>query len=216
MAEHAEGPGSSSRTSRSLIQRVKNSESDAWERLVNLYSPLVYYWCQESGLPRQDLHDVFQEVFHSLARNIQKFRPMENGTFRGWLRTMTRNKVNDFFRKNGREPRPVGGTEAKNYLDQIPAGGPGNSAASNPDHFFGDGTPVSAEFVIQQAMLQKALENIRPSFHEQTWKAFWMVVVDGRETADVAGDLSMRPGTIRVAKSRVLKRLRQEIGDSIE
>ena len=43
-----------------------------------------------------------------------------------------------------------------------------------------------------------------------------MVVIDGREAIDVANDLSMKPGTVRVAKSRVLKRLRQEIGDSID
>lgn len=43
-----------------------------------------------------------------------------------------------------------------------------------------------------------------------------MVVVEGREASDVAHDLSMRPGTVRVAKSRVLKRLRLEIGDTLE
>ena len=65
-------------------------------------------------------------------------------------------------------------------------------------------------------MLRQALANVRPSFAEQTWKAFWMVVIDGRDTNDVAKDLSMRPGSVRTAKSRILKRLRLEIGDAFE
>ncbi len=103
---------SENRTSLSLIVRASEQDPVAWERLVKLYSPLVYFWCQESGMPKQDLNDVFQEVFHVLARNIKKFRPIENGTFRGWLRTLARNKLNDHFRKTGREPKPMGGSEA--------------------------------------------------------------------------------------------------------
>ncbi len=196
------------RTSQSLIVRAKENDPLAWERLVQLYSPMVYFWCQDSGLPQADLHDVFQEVFHTLSRNIKKFRPIENGTFRGWLRTLTRNKLNDHFRKYGREPRPIGGTEALNYLEQFPETPQGKSNS-------GRSTYSTSEKDIEHSMLCRALENVRPHFAENTWKAFWMVVIDGRETGDVASDLSMRPGTVRVAKTRVLKRLRLEIGDAI-
>ena len=89
------------RTSLSLILQATQQDPAAWERLVSIYSPLVYFWCQESGLSLADLQDVFQEVFHGLARNLNKFRPIENGTFRGWLRTLTRNKLNDHFRQAG-------------------------------------------------------------------------------------------------------------------
>jgi RNA polymerase sigma-70 factor (ECF subfamily) len=61
--------------------------------------------------------------------------------------------------------------------------------------------------------LNKALESIRGEFHERTWRAFWGVAVEGRTAADVAADLQMKPGTVRVAKSRVLLRLRCELGD---
>ena len=62
-------------------------------------------------------------------------------------------------------------------------------------------------------LLRKALESIRGEFHERTWQAFWGVVVEGRTAADVAADLDMKPGAVRVAKSRVLLRLRRELGD---
>jgi len=195
------------RTSHSLIVRAKNNDPEAWERLVKLYSPLVYYWCKNSGLPPTDLNDVFQDVFHTLACNLKKFQQIENGTFRGWLRTMTRNKLNDHFRKSGREARPIGGTEALKQFERIPAAADHQTTTALE-------TPA-LEKQIHHSMLRQALANIRQHFAEQTWKAFWMVVVDGRETNDVAKDLSMRPGTVRVAKTRVLKRLRLEIGESI-
>lgn len=197
------------RTSHSLILRAKNNDTEAWERLVKLYSPLVYYWCKDSGLPDSDVNDIFQDVFHTLARNLSKFRPIQNGTFRGWLRTLTRNRVADHYRKTGREPRPIGGTEAFNYFKLIPDAAATGSA-------MGPEKPGRAETEIQHSILRQALANIRGSFAEQTWNAFWMVVIDGRETSDVAKDLCMKSGTVRVAKSRVLKRLRLEIGDAVE
>jgi RNA polymerase sigma-70 factor (ECF subfamily) len=208
-------------TSQSLIVRVKADDPEAWERLVKLYSPLVYYWCQESGLPTADLNDIFQDVFHTLARNINKFRPVKNGSFRGWLRTLTRNKVSDYFRKVGRETQPQGGTEAFQYLQQFPATENRDfllesdaekvataSASSDPSQ--------NQEIELERSLLRQALANIESHFSEQTWRAFWLVVVEGRETNDVAADLAMRPGTVRVAKSRVLKRLRLEVGDSLD
>ena len=144
----------------------------------------------------------------------EKYRPIENGTFRGWLRTLTRNKLNDHFRKTRHDIKPTGGTAALHFLEQLPAAAHRESTASRSE------TPqcedTENEKSIQHSMLCQALSNVRDSFSEQTWKAFWMVVVDGREASDVANELSMRPGTVRVAKSRVLKRLRLEIGDSIE
>jgi RNA polymerase sigma-70 factor (ECF subfamily) len=201
-------------TSLSLILQATGRDPVAWERLVSIYSPLVYFWCRESGLSHADLQDVFQEVFHALARNLDKFRPIENGTFRGWLRTLTRNKLNDHFRQAGLEPKPVGGTEALNFLKNFPAATRQRSTSNHSSAIkFAD---PSNEQVIVDSTLCHALSNVRVNFSEQSWKAFWMVVVDGRETADVANDLGMLPGAVRVAKSRVLKRLRLELGDSID
>jgi RNA polymerase sigma-70 factor (ECF subfamily) len=206
-------------TSFSLILQATRQDPAAWERLFSIYSPLVYFWCQESGLPRADLQDVFQEVFHALARNLHKFRPIENGTFRGWLRTLTRNKLNDHFRQAGLEPKPVGGTEALNFLKKIPAATQQQLSSNHSSGMKGEGRLIE-QFPTEQAIVHstlcQALSNVREKFSEQSWKAFWMVVVDGRETVDVAKDLGMLPGTVRVAKSRILKRLRLELGDSIE
>ena len=100
------GSRSSMGTSRSLIDRVRSDEADAWDRLVTLYAPLVAHWCRRWRLPDEDTADVFQEVFQAVATHITSFRnDRQRDTFRGWLRTITMNKVHDHFRKQGKEPR---------------------------------------------------------------------------------------------------------------
>jgi RNA polymerase sigma-70 factor (ECF subfamily) len=62
-------------------------------------------------------------------------------------------------------------------------------------------------------LFRRALEQIRSEFNERTWQAFWRVAIDGLVPKEAAEELGMRPGTVRVAKSRVLHRLRQELGE---
>lgn len=205
------GASDANRTSQSLIVRAKERDSAAWERLVTLYSPLVYYWCQQAGLQQSDLQDVFQDVFYTIARSIERYRPIENGTFRGWLRTLTRNKLNDHFRKLGREPLGIGGSEAMDFFSHLPSAAERLSTVDGVKMQSSNSLP--AERTIVHAMLSDVLAIVRGSFSEQTWKAFWMVVIDGREANDVGQELGMRPGAVRVAKSRVLKRLRLELCD---
>lgn len=206
MSSRGSNGRSADRTSASLLQGVRRHEAAAWQRLVDIYSPMIYYWCQKTGLPAQEIPDVFQDVFHAIARNLQTYQPTQGGSFRGWLRTITRNKINDHYRRLGRQPQPLGGSAAKLKFQSIAADNPGEN--QNP---VGD----SEEAVICGA-LKTALANIKPHFQPQTWSAFWQVVVEGRETGEVAAELAVRPGTVRVAKSRVLKRLRCELGESVE
>ncbi len=195
--------GGSVSTSRSLLLGLKQNDSDAWDRLVELYAPLVFHWCRRLDVPEQDIVDIFQDVFQSLAKNINKFRRDRPGdTFRGWMRTITRNKVYDHFRKAGRQPGAVGGTEAYQRLSQFPD-------AETDEVQSNDGEAHNGLFL-------RALEVIRQDFADRTWQAFWQIVVEGKTPKEVGERLSMRPGTVRVAKSRVLHRLRQQLGDILD
>jgi RNA polymerase sigma-70 factor, ECF subfamily len=185
-------------TSRSLLARLHANEPAAWDRLIALYAPLVWHWCRRMSLPQQDVADVFQEVFKAVALHIPTFRKdRPKDTFRGWLRTITKNKVNDHFRARDRQPNAAGGTEAKVRLAQIPE-------AEDSE---------LTENVMEQQLFQRALALIQSEFAESTWRAFWGVVVDGRSPQEVGAGLGMTSGAVRVAKCRVLHRLRQELGD---
>jgi RNA polymerase sigma-70 factor (ECF subfamily) len=107
------GARSSSATSRSFLERAKAKDASTWDRLIFLYTPLVVHWCRGRELAEADIADIVQEVFMAVARHIEAFRKERaGGSFRGWLRTITQNKLRDHFRKRKREPGAVGGTEA--------------------------------------------------------------------------------------------------------
>jgi RNA polymerase sigma-70 factor (ECF subfamily) len=193
-------PETSTGTSSSLIDRVKADEVGAWDRLVKLYAPLLYHWCRRWKLQENDLADVFQEVFKTVLTHIGEFRrDREDDTFRGWLRTITRSKVLDHFRRRSHEA--AGGSEAGWLLSQLPA------PEAIPEN-----DPAEAEAT--RALFLRGLELIRPEFEERTWQSFWRTAVEGRSPGDVAAELSTTAGAVRVAKSRVLRRLREELGDA--
>src|SRR5262245_2602751 len=193
------GRSSSTATSRSLLAGARARDENAWERMIALYAPLVFHWCRQWGLSPDDTADVFQEVFQAVAAHIGGFRRDKAGdTFRGWLRTITRNKVNDYYRRRQHEPGGVGGSEARILLSQLPD-------AADDD--------VQSDEIAENALLHRALDQVRAEFEPRTWQAFWRTAVEGRATADVAAELVMSAGAVRVAKSRVLHRLRAELGD---
>jgi len=197
------GQQPSSATSRSLLARVQADEPEAWERLVRLYAPLVLHWCRGRGLQDQDIADIFQEVFRAVVAYVGSFRNEREGdTFRGWLRRITQNKLRDHFRELGREPRGVGGSSAQERLAQLPV----------PQSIEADVAPDDEG---ERGLFARALDLIRGEFEERTWAAFWRTAVEGQAPKDVAADLSMSPGAVRVAKFRVLHRLREELGDQM-
>lgn len=197
------GTASAFRTSPSLLLRVQDNDQDAWTRLVNLYAPLVYHWCRRSQLGADDRADVFQETFRAVARHIRDFRRDRAGdSFRGWLRTITLNKVRDHFRRQQQEPQAVGGTDAQMQIN----------AAPDPISLEED----ESEQQIVHLVLHRTLEEIRGEFEPRTWQAFWQVQIDGRTTADSGAALGMTAAAVRKARLRVLARLRQELGELLE
>ena len=194
-------PGS---TSTSLLGRVRAGEADAWEKLVDIYGPLVYGWCRQSGLQGEDAADVVQEVFAAVASRIDRFRRDRPGdSWRGWLWTITRNKVLDHFRARAKQPQAPGGTEAQMLLAQLPAQAPELPRASGP----GSAVKMGEEY--------RALEMVRAGVEERTWRAFWRVVIDEQPVADVAAELGMSVRAVYEAKYRVRRRIRQELEDLI-
>jgi RNA polymerase sigma-70 factor (ECF subfamily) len=183
------------------LARVQADEPDAWDRCVQLYAPLVLHWCRSRGLQDPNVADVFQEVFRAVVANVQRFRKEQPGdTFRGWLRRITQNKVRDHFRRRDGEAQGVGGSSARDRLAQLPWPQP-------------PGDDLGSDDAAERALVGRALALIRDEFEERTWRAFWRTAVEGRAAKDVATDLGMSAGAVRVAKSRVLHRLREELGD---
>jgi RNA polymerase sigma-70 factor (ECF subfamily) len=192
----------SATTSINLLNRVVSGDDKAWVRLVDIYSALIYSKCRGSGLNEQDAADVLQHVFISIHRAIPKFRQDGQGQgFRRWLRTITRNTITDHFRRRAKRPGDAGGgTDVLLGLQNLP----------DP---FGEETSLSLADNAIGLMLRRSVESIRDDYENRTWQAFWRTAVDGERAVDVAGDLGMKPSTVRQAKSKILIRLRMELED---
>lgn len=205
---HPDSEGFSSSVGNSLpatlLARLRAQEDDAWRRLDHLYGPVVFAWCRGAGLQTDDAADVRQEVFRSVAGAIADFQRDKAGhSFRGWLWRITQNKLRDFFRRQRQQPQAAGGTTFQQQLQEIPLSAENEESVGAP-------SPSVEE---RDGVVGRALELIRSEFAERTWQAFRRVAVEGHSPADVAADLGMTAGAVYVAKSRVLRRLREEFGD---
>jgi RNA polymerase sigma-70 factor (ECF subfamily) len=205
MADERDTPGAAARaaeTPLSLLARARARDEAAWARLVDLYRPLVASWCRRSGLRGADAEDVEQEAFAAAAAGLDGFRRDRPGdTFRGWLRTVTRNQILLFFRRNRDHARAEGGSDAVRRLEDL--------ADPLPDAPDEEAAEVGVVF-------RRAVEQVRVQFQELTWQAFWLTAVEGRSPAALADELGMSPAAIRQAKSRVLRRLKQEMGEVLD
>jgi RNA polymerase sigma-70 factor (ECF subfamily) len=174
-------------TSASLLDRLRQPDNAAaWERFVELYSPVLYHWAARSGLAPHDAADLVQEVFVLLLEKLPHLAYDPQRRFRGWLWTVTRNKARERYR---RQTTPAG---ARVPEDELP----------DPD----DGDEL-AEQEYRQLLVRRALQLMRTDFQEQTWRACWEHIVEGR----TAAELGMTDGALRAAKFRVLSRLRREL-----
>lgn len=184
-------------TSLTLLERARDQNQEAWGQLFYLYSPLVELWCRAWNVRGADVDDIRQEVFQAVARGLETFRRDRPGdTFRGWLRVITQRKYLDHCRRKGRQPTAEGGSGAHEQMLQVP------DAADQTD-------PPEAVSDLHH----RALALIRNQFEERTWQAFWRAAVDGEAPADVGQAMGISAAAVRQAKSRVLRRLKEELGD---
>ena len=186
-------------TRASLLVRLRDPhDKDAWGQFVQLYAPVVYGFARKRGLQDADAADLMQEVFRSVAGAAGRldYDP-RRGSFRGWLYTITRNKIFTFLDAQRRQVRGSGDSGAQMLLE-------GQAGRE-------DGTGELWDQEYERSAFAWAAERVRGEFHEATWQAFWLTAVEGQSARDAGRQLGLSPGAVYVAKSRVIARLREEI-----
>ena len=197
---------SSEETSTGLIRRAAAEDDAAWRQLVETYGRRVYRWCRRAGLQPADASNVAQEVLRSVARKLGEFHhDREGDTFRGWIRTITQNKLRDHFRSQARHvDQPTGGTDAQQRLVNV----------AEP---FTSDTGTSLSLALGGKMrpgLEEAMAQVRAEISQRDWQLFWRVVVDGQSAVDAGQEFGLSGNAVRLVKMRVLRRLRQLAGAS--
>ncbi len=193
-------------TRASLLSRARQHDSRAWHELVDLYGPLIAHWCRRSGLDHHASADCVQQTFTAVLRSLDGYQARKvSGAFRSWLWTIATNKIRDHWRSNLREAQGTGGSTALKALQQVPMDELSSEVSWNDSE--------SVDAVQLSALAARAREQIREEFAPRTWEIFRRAVVDQIPTAMVAQEFSVTPAAVRQARSRILRRLRQQLGD---
>ena len=177
----------------SLLLRIRDPhDADSWSNFVGVYSPLLLRYARKRGLQEADAADVTQDVLAQVAKSIRDFeyRP-ERGRFRDWLGTVVRHRVHRFLK---REANHAIGADAA-WLDDLP------------------GTQQDGDWsaAFNAHILNAALERTRPYFEDATWQAFQLAWLEQHPATTAAEKLGLPVASVYLAKSRVLKRLREEV-----
>lgn len=184
-------------TSISLLERLRQpADSPAWQRFVDLYTPMLFQWARRKGMQEQDASDLVQDVLTTLVQKLPEFQYDPSRSFRRWLMTLALNRWRDRCRRQAvRAPEgvaPLSDLEAPDELGEF----------------------EEAEY--RQHLVARALRIMQADFQPATWQACWEHVVQRRPAAEVAAQLGISESAVYVAKFRVLNRLRQELAGLLE
>lgn len=182
-------------TPMSLLERLRSQPGDqpSWARLEALYAPLVRRWLAQQQTPEADIDDLAQEVLLVMAQGLKDFdhngRP---GAFRVWVRSITVNRLRGYWRSRKAGP-------ANGLSDRL-------AGLEDPDSELGRAWDREHD----EYIARKLMEQIEPEFAPTTWRSFRLLVLDGWAPAKVAEETGLSMNAVLIAKSRVLRRLRQE------
>ena len=183
-------------TSPSLLVRIRDMDDvAAWNQFVDIYAPLIHDYGRKRGLQDADAADLAQEVLQAVAKSVKRFEyDTKRGSFRGWLLTITRNKLIDLVE---RLRKPQNGRPSIDLpIDQI-------AALADDEALW--------ERQHQWWLIHWAAEKVRDEFETKTWRAFMMTSVEQATAAEAAKQVGISVGAVYIAKSRVLARVKQLI-----
>jgi RNA polymerase sigma-70 factor (ECF subfamily) len=182
-----------------LIVRLPDAaDARAWDDFTGVYGPLVYRLARRHGLQPADADDVVQEVLAAVARSVEAWLARsDRGPFRAWLLRIARNlAINALTRKRNRAVGTGNSDMVRRLLE-------------HPDPNLNDASQFDLEY--RRESFRWAAERVRGEIADRTWQAFWLSTIDEQPIADVAQKLNMSVGSVYIARSRVMARLREMV-----
>jgi RNA polymerase sigma factor (sigma-70 family) len=188
-------------TRQSLLNRLKVVDNDdSWQEFFETYWGLIYSSAIRSGLSDSEAQDVVQETVICVARSMPKFEyDPRIGSFKAWLRKLTRWRVLDHLRKRKSIPTPFA-----NFEHDLPASleipDESNSAFdSNWDDEW------------RKAIIESAVSKTKLRVDEKQFQIFDLCALQGWPVERVASTLNISRARVYVSKHRVGKIFEEEL-----
>lgn len=193
-------------TKLSLIMRLpgKNlvgTDQAAWQQFAATYEPFLMRYAVRRGLQHADAEELVQGVMVAVAKNVDRWQPAstsqnERPKFRNWLFTIARNQLINYLKKSNRNMAVGGTTQLRQLASAV------DSKAPDPAGWDED---------FQREVFLWAAARVKAETSASTWDAFWQTAVLGRSCTNVARSEGVSVGSIYVARSRILARLRAQV-----
>jgi RNA polymerase sigma-70 factor (ECF subfamily) len=183
-------------TRQSLLLRARTGDEGAWQDLCELYRPLIAGWLRRQSVPEADIDDLIQEIFLAIVRGLPSFSHSgRHGAFRAWLRTIAYNYSCDYWKSPARRTAASGDDAAQSALGLL-------EDSDSPLNRYWDEEH-------DRYVLRCLFEAVELEFEPATVRAFQLVALDGVSGAQAADELGISLTAVYIAKSRVLRRLRE-------
>jgi len=188
----------------SLLSRLQNrDDQDSWKDFFETYWRLIYSIALKSGLTEAEAQDAVQETVICVAKDIEKFKHDRSlGSFKGWLRNLTRWRIADQLRK--REPVAA----AENALSAENVDMSGLTEISDPAN---DTLEKIWEEEWRSNLMSAAAERVKHRVREEHYQMFDLNVMRQWPASKVAEALGVNIAQVYLAKHRMLALIRKEV-----
>ena len=182
-------------TRATLLAGVKAAENrDAWESFLATYRPGIYRMARRRGLQDADAQDVVQNILVRVSGAIADYEQQPGTKFRHWLRRVARNAILSTLSRSPRDAA-TGGSQALEALE----------------HRAEEDTSQELEHEYRREQFHRAAAVVRADVNAETWQAFELTVIQGQTCEAAAATLNRTLGTVYAARSRIIKRLREQL-----
>lgn len=184
-----------------FLGRLSDGNEAAWHDFDAAYKPLLRHWLRNDALSSADVEDLIQEVMLFVATHLDRFEHnTRTGAFRKWLRSVTVNLTRNYLRENRRAQAFPGSLEV--LLEQLEDASSRVSVAFEQDY--------------QRALLRQLLRRVELGFSSDTISMFRQYVLEDASVGETAAAHGVTKAAVYVAKSKVMRRLREEWAEEFE